>query len=283
MSQSEEKKRESGPEGSSTPSTPGGAKVAGLVRKVVQEDGPERAPDATLTKADVEKAFTPPGPKKLSPAQIRAKRIKKEIEGLIESGTFNAKYHADPLVIKPLGAFAEVIGAAFAEMMATAESEPLDHFTAAVSAEHPDWHPDKVIQAAIQRFVRDRGRRAVIAAAKVSAEGCLMYELAGLSVVLPEDTGDTKEWAEKTLLPGEAMRLVRAAIEIGEVRDYLGESLSILGTEEEAAPEEEQKPTDGPWADLNEGAAADTTGAGPGSSAAQTAAPGSRRWRPLWP
>ena len=64
------------------------------------------------------------------------------------------------------------------------------------------------------------------------------------------------------------MRLVRAAIEIGEVRDYLGESLSILGTEEEAAPEEEQKPTDGPSADESEGSSSDTTGSGPESSAA---------------
>ena len=275
MSQFEEKKRGSGPEASSTPDVIG-AKTQGLIRKVVVERGPldkpsEAPPDVTLSAAEVAEAFEPkePGPpakkKKPSPQEIRAKRIKKEIEGLIESGTYTTKYHPDPLVIKPLGAFAEVIGAAFSQMMAEAESEPLDHFTAAVSAEHPDWHPDRVLQASIQRFVRDRGRKAVIAAAHVASEGCLMYELAGLAVVLPEDVGDTKEWAEKTLLPGEAMRLVRAAIEIGEVRDYLGESLSILGTEEQA-PEEEEPPTAAPSAGGSEGPSSDSTGSGPESS-----------------
>lgn len=233
MSQSGAKKLGSGPGASSTSKTDGP-----ILRRVVDAAGKsdERLPDIQV---NVPMPDVKP-PKKPTAAQKRAARIKAEIAKIIEAGTFKAKLAPEPLIIRPLGRFAERVSGAFAELMETAESPPLDHFTAMVRTEHPDWHPDRVTAVAIQRYVKERGRLAVVAAAKVASEGNLMYELAGLAVVLPKDIEDRKAWAEDTLLPGEAMRIVRAALEIGELRDYLGESLSILGTEE-PEDEEEQK------------------------------------------
>jgi len=178
----------------------------------------------------------------LSPAAKRAKRIRAEIEVIIEAGTFKAKYLVDPLIIRPLGAFAAAVSSAFAQLMEKAESPPVDFFVGAVHAEHPDWHPDKITTVAIQRFVKERGRLSVIAAAVVSSDEHLMYKLAGLAVRLPNDVEDSTKWAEDTLLPGEAMRIVRSALVIGEIPDFLGESLSILGTEEE--PDDDEDETD---------------------------------------
>jgi hypothetical protein len=208
---------------------------------------------------------------KPSAAAKRAKVIKAEIAAIIDAGVISAKYASDPLVIKPLGLFAEAISTAFADMMELAESPPVDHFVVAVRAEHPDWTPDQITGVAIQRFVKERGRLAVVAAAKVSSEGNLMYKLAGLAVQLPDDVEDSQEWAVKTLIPGEAMRIVRAAIVIGEIPDYLGESLSILGTETPDDTEDEED-EDGPAKpdvsppDDSEGPSSDSTTSGPANS-----------------
>jgi len=216
-----------------------------LLRRVVVEAEPNEKPAGEAT-ADAPPDITldvevppevadevPKKPKKKTAAEKRKERIEAEIEKIVEAGTYNVKYVPDPLVIKPMGTFIEVVSTAFAGLMERAETPPIDHFQTQIRDEHPDWHPERVAGVAVQRYVAERGRMAVIAAAKVSAESNLMYELAGLAV------GQDRAWAEENLLPGEAMRITRAAIVIGEVRDYLGESLSILGTEVVEEDEEE--------------------------------------------
>jgi len=255
VSQSEAKKHGSGRGGS--PTSKGGEPV---VRRVVLEDGPAKPAPRTPPK--------PPKPKKDSAAKRRAAKIKAEIEQIMEAGSIKVKYLAEPLVLRPLGAFAEAISEAFARLMDSAESPPVDHFVASVRAEHPDWDAEAVTATAIQRFVRERGRKGVIAAAAVASEGNLMYRLAGLAVRLPEGVEDPQKWAEDTLQPGEAMRIVRAAIELGEVRDYLGESLSILGTEEPDDDEDKSGQEDTPPSSPDESAepSSDSTTSGPESS-----------------
>ena len=272
MSQSEEKKPESGPEDSSTSEAKkDGAKA--LLRRVVVEGAPEKpaggaAADAPTVSLEVDVPpevadEAPKKPKKKTAAEKRKERIEAEIEKIIEAGSYKAKYVPDPLLIKPMGPFVEVVSTAFAALMEKAETPPIDHFQTQVRDEHPDWHPDRVAGVAVQRYVGERGRLAVIAAAKVSAESNLMYELAGLAVA------QDRAWAEEHLLPGEAMRITRAAIIIGEVRDYLGESLSILGTEVVEEDEEEDEATASTPAPSGAGSAepsSDSTASGPEDS-----------------
>lgn len=251
MSQSEEKKQTLEPEGSSTKNDggkPGHDKP--LLRRVVvegdpadkpAEEGPaaEAPPDATVDVDLPPEAAdeAPKKPKKKTPAEKREERLKAEIDAIVEAGTYQAKYVPDPLIIRPMGSFVEIVSTAFAGLMERAETPPLDTFQTQVRDEHPDWHPDRIAGVAVQRYVGERGRLSVVAAAQISAESNLMYELAGLAVE------HDREWAEKNLLPGEAMRITRAAIVIGEVRDYLGESLSILGTEVVEEDEDEEEAT----------------------------------------
>ena len=252
MLQSEEKKPESGHEDSSTSKVKTDGAKEPLLRRVVVEAEPNEKPagevaadtpppDVTLD-VDVPPEVAdeaPKKPKKKTAAQKRKERIEAEIDTIVEAGTYKAKYCPDPLLIKPMGPFVETVSTAFAGLMEKAETPPIDHFQTQVRDEHPDWHPDRVAGVAVQRYVGERGRLAVVAAAKISAESNLMYELAGLAV------GEDRAWAETNLLPGEAMRITRAAIVIGEVRDYLGESLSILGTEvvEEDEDEDDKEAT----------------------------------------
>lgn len=269
MSPSEEKKLELEPADSST------SKGTGLLRRVVVE-GEEGVPpaetppdkivkievpppeDEKTTDPVIKKNAKPKKPKKPNAAKIRADRLKAEVDKIIEAGTFNAKHVPDPLVIKPMGKFVEVVSVAFAGLMERSKTPPIDTFQTIVRDEHPDWHPDRVAGVAIQRFVAERGQISVVAAAKISAESNLMYELAGLAVE------QDREWAESHLLPGEAMRITRAALEIGEVRDYLGESLSILGTEimEEDDEKEDGVPTPSPSGDESEVPSSDSTASG---------------------
>lgn len=278
MSQSEGKKPESGPEESSTSEVTADGAKKDLLRRVVLEPEPNEKPagevaadtpppDATLD-VDVPPEVAdeaPKKPKKKTAAEKRKERLEAEIDKIVEAGTFNAKYCPDPLVIKPMGPFVEVVSTAFAGLMEKAETPPIDHFQTQVRDEYPDWHPERVAGVAVQRYVGERGRLAVVAAAKISAESNLMYELAGLAV------GQDRAWAESNLLPGEAMRITRAAIVIGEVRDYLGESLSILGTEvvEEDEDEDDKEATASTPAPSGAGSAepsSDSTASGPGGS-----------------
>jgi len=239
---------------------------------VVADEAPveDTPPDATVTievpPPEEGKASDPviekkkPRPK--TAARKRHDELNAQIAKIVEDGTYKAKHVADPLVIKPMGKFVEVVSVAFAELMERAKTPPIDTFQTIVRDEHPDWHPDRVAGVAVQRFVAERGQLSVVAAAKVSAESNLMYELAGLAV--EED----RAWAESNLLPGEAMRITRAALEIGEVRDYLGESLSILGTEVVEEPEEEEDgaPTPSPSDGESEAPSSDSTGSDPEDS-----------------
>lgn len=249
MSPSEEKKHGSEPEGSSTSKHPASTRLRRVVVKEpaggepeTPEGGePEAPPDATVAvEIPSEAPDVPSTPKKKSASQLRTERLNAEIDKIVEAGTFQAKYVPDPLIIKPMGSFVEIVSTAFAGLMERAETPPIDHFQSQVRDEHPDWHPERVSGVAIQRFIAERGRLAVVSAAQISAESNLMYELAGLAV------GHDREWAETNLLPGEAMRITKAGIIIGEVRDYLGESLSILGTEVVEEPEEEDAKAEAP-------------------------------------
>jgi len=234
-----------GEEGAASPDTPPDRIVK---IEVPPPDAPPAGDDPVIEKK----------PKKKSASTLRTERLKAEVDVIIEAGTFKAKHVADPLIIKPMGKFVEVVSVAFAELMEKAKTPPIDTFQSIVRDEHPDWHPDRVAGVAIQRFVAERGQLSVVAAAKVAAESNLMYELAGLAVEHDRD------WAEKNLMPGEAMRITRAALEIGEVRDYLGESLSILGTEvvEEVDEEEDGAETPSPSGVASEVPSSDSTASG---------------------
>jgi len=126
--------------------------------------------------------------------------------------------------IRPTGKFCDLITEGLSQVMVAAISQPLDEVLADIKSEHPDIGHEDALQLAKDHISAEwmaNGNRAI---AEVVGRGSLMYKLAAAAI------GQEFEWTHEHLMPQDVKTIVTTAIKVGEVIEYLGESLTLLYT-----------------------------------------------------
>ncbi len=137
--------------------------------------------------------------------------------------------------VRPTGAFAKHITRAMSGLMVAMSMEPLDEVIADIADKNPGLEDAKVEELAVQRRSEQMMARGNATVARVMGDENLMYALAADAI------HQELEWCEAELSPTVAAKIVKTAMDVGGVREYLGECLTLLYT---ASPSMEEQTTE---------------------------------------
>jgi len=139
--------------------------------------------------------------------------------------------------IRPTGLFAQHITAALSALMVATSLEPLDALITAIGEANPGLEDEKVEELAIAHRADTLSSAGSAEVARIMGEENLMYQLASDAIHQELD------WCIDWLGPQLASSIVKQAMEVGGVREYLGECLTLLYTATPAMEEPQTPPT----------------------------------------